>query len=128
MTKPLSKILLVDDEPDIHEVAKMSLEIVGGFEIETCNSGKEAISRVGDISPDLILMDVMMPEMNGPDAFSEMQNNGSVDDIPVVFMTAKVQPDEVNSYKEMGAAEVIAKPFDPMTLADRVRAIWDSVA
>ncbi|MES9936134.1 MAG: response regulator [Sedimenticola sp.] len=125
MNKMLTKIMLVDDEPDIREVAKMSLEMVGGLQVETCENGVEALSRVDEIAPDLILLDVMMPEMDGPETFTQMQAAGHVDSIPVVFMTAKVQPNEVAEYKELGAADVIAKPFDPMALAEQVKSIWD---
>ncbi|MET0015539.1 MAG: response regulator [Sedimenticola sp.] len=126
MSKTLTKIMLVDDEPDIREVARMSLEMVGGLQVETCENGVEALSRVHDIAPDLILLDVMMPEMTGPETLAQMQAAGYVDSTPVVFMTAKVQPNEVAEYKGLGAADVIAKPFDPMTLAEQVKSIWDT--
>ncbi len=124
MDRELNKILLVDDEPDIREVAKLSLEMVGGLEVETCVNGAEALRRVAEIAPDLILLDVMMPEMDGPQTLEAMKAAGLVDSIPVVFMTAKVQSTEVATYKELGAVDVIPKPFDPMTLSEQVKSIW----
>ncbi len=122
----LTKILYVEDEPDIHQVAKLALEAIGGFTVQICESGKEALQVAPEYSPDLILLDVMMPEMDGPTTLTELRKIDSLARTPVIFMTAKVQPNEVASYKEMGAVEVIPKPFDPMTLSDQVREIWSS--
>ena len=122
----LSKILYVEDEPDIAQVAKLALETVGGFTIESCENGKIALEKGPAFAPDLVLMDVMMPEMDGPTAFNEMKNIPELKDVPVIFMTAKVQPAEIAEYKEMGAVDVIPKPFDPMTLAEKVRQVWSS--
>ncbi len=122
----LKKILYVEDEPDISQIAKLALETVGGFEVEIAVNGKEALQRVRQCRPDLILLDVMMPEMDGPTTLKQLQSMEEAADIPVVFMTAKVQVDEVSSYQALGAADVIAKPFDPMALSDRVRQIWQA--
>ncbi|WP_420885685.1 response regulator [Candidatus Reidiella endopervernicosa] len=116
--------MLVEDEPDIQAVAQLALEAVGGFTVEVCNSGGEALDRVAEEIPDLILCDVMMPGMDGPEMLSNLRSNPDYSTIPFIFMTAKVQPHEVAQYKEMGAIDVIAKPFDPMTLAEHVREIW----
>ena len=120
----LQKILYVEDEPDIAQVAKLALETVGGFTLEACENGKIALEKGPAFAPDLVLMDVMMPEMDGPTALQEMQKMPEFNDVPVIFMTAKVQPAEIAEYKEMGAVDVIPKPFDPMTLADKVRQVW----
>lgn len=121
----LSKILYVEDEPDIREIALLALETVGGFEVVVCASGQEALQRGPVFAPDLILLDVMMPGMDGPETLLALRKLPALGRTPVVFMTAKVQPREIAHYKELGALDVIAKPFDPMTLADTVRAIWD---
>ncbi len=125
MTKTLSRILMVEDEPDIQAVARVALEVVGGFAVEMCSSGKEAWEQVLRHKPDLILMDVMMPGLDGPSTLHALRANPATAGFPVIFMTAKVQSHEVAHYKEIGALGVIAKPFDPMTLASTVRAIWD---
>jgi len=121
----LQNILYVEDEPDIQAVARLALEMVGGFSVTICSSGEEALARVSSTKPDLMLLDVMMPGMDGPTTLKRLRELPAAKDIPAVFMTAKVQPDEVAHYKSLGAVGVIAKPFDPMTLSETVRAIWD---
>ena len=123
---PLRRILFVEDDPDIQVVATMALESLGGFAVVSCGSGAEALSRFAEISPDLVLLDVMMPGMDGPATLAALRQLPS-GNVPVVFMTARVQAHEIASYREMGAADVIAKPFDPMTLAATVRTIWSSL-
>lgn len=122
----LPRILYVEDEPDIQTVARMALEMVGGFEVKICSSGEEAVCEAEDFAPDMILLDVMMPGMDGPSTLEALRKKPALADTPVAFMTAKVQPVEVAHYKSLGARDVIAKPFDPMTLADQVKAIWES--
>jgi len=124
MAVPLSKILYVEDEPDIQAIAKLALETIGGFALEVCSSGTEAIEKGPQFQPDLILMDVMMPGMDGPTTLMELRKDVSLSNTPVVFMTAKVQPQEIAEFKELGAIEVIAKPFDPMTLSEQINSIW----
>jgi len=126
-SEELTRILYVEDEPDIQAVAKLALEQVGGFTLEVCSSGKEAIDKAEDFDPQLVLLDVMMPEMDGPTTLLNLRKMDSFQRIPVVFMTAKVQPQEIEEYRAMGAAEVIAKPFDPMALSDQIRTIWAAV-
>jgi CheY-like chemotaxis protein len=123
--KDLSRILMVEDEPDIQAVARVALEAVGGFTVEMCSSGKEALERVPQYNPDIILMDVMMPGMDGPSTLKSLRANPLTAGYPIIFMTAKVQSHEVARYKEIGALGVIAKPFDPMTLSATVRTIWE---
>ncbi|MDX1811689.1 MAG: response regulator [Gammaproteobacteria bacterium] len=122
----LNKILYVEDEPDIAQVAKLALETVGGFTLESCENGRVALEKGPAFSPDLILMDVMMPEMDGPTALIEMKKIDALANVPVIFMTAKVQPTEIAEYKDMGAIDVIPKPFDPMTLAEKVKQVWEN--
>lgn len=119
------RILYVEDEPDIQTVAKLALEMVGGFTVKICSSGQEALAETADFMPDLILLDVMMPGMDGPTTFNRLREQPIIAKIPIVFMTAKIQPSEIAYYKSLGAIDVIAKPFDPMTLADQIRLIWE---
>ncbi|RCX24851.1 response regulator [Thioalbus denitrificans] len=126
-TQQLRRILCVEDEPDIQTVARLALETLGGFEVAFCDTGPEAIERAPRFGPDLILLDVMLPEMDGPQTLAALRQLPELGAVPVVFMTAKVQPGEVRRYLELGAVDVIAKPFDPMVLPQRVRAIWERV-
>jgi CheY-like chemotaxis protein len=122
----IEKILYVEDEPDIQMIAEIALRDVGGFTLEVCSSGKEAIEKAEGFKPDLILLDVMMPEMNGPDTLLELRKLNVTAATPVIFMTAKVQPQEVEYYKDIGAIDVISKPFDPMNLANQIRTIMST--
>lgn len=124
---PLTRIMHVEDEPDIQEIARMALEMVGGFTVASCDGGQDALAKVGTFRPDLILLDVMMPGMDGPTTLAELRKLPETAATPIVFMTAKVQTHEVARLKELGAADVIEKPFDPMTLADRVTTIWNEI-
>lgn len=123
-TPPLSKILCIEDEPDIRAITKLALETVGGFTVETCESGREALNKVATIAPDLILLDVMMPGMDGPTTYNALCELPEARHIPIVFMTAKVQSSEIERYTQMGAIGVISKPFDPMALATVVKDLW----
>ncbi len=123
----LKKILLVDDEPDIRLVAQRSLEAIGGFVIETCSNGNEALTKAPDFEPELILMDVMMPGKDGPATLTELRQIQSLSKIPIVFMTARVQKNEIAEYLSMGAADVISKPFDPISLSRQIQKIWASI-
>ncbi|MBL4848831.1 MAG: response regulator [Planctomycetes bacterium] len=119
----LKRILYVEDEPDIRAVAQVALEVVGGFELRFCSSGYEALEAVGAFGPDLILLDVMMPGMDGPSTLEALRREGHA--VPVIFVTAKAQPAEVEAYRALGALDVIRKPFDAMLLAAEVRAAWE---
>ena len=120
----LSKILYVEDDPDIQGVAQMALEMVGGYTLCVCSSGVEAVEKAQAFAPDLILLDVMMPDMDGPTTLLELRKLPGLADTPAVFMTAKVMPADIAHYKSLGALDVIAKPFDPMALATRIGEIW----
>lgn len=124
MSSTLNTILYVEDEPDIRMVAQLALETVGGFTLKVCSNGEEAVQTGPGFKPDLLLLDVMMPGMDGPGTLAALRETPALKDTPVIFMTAKVQPGEIQQYRDMGALDVIAKPFDPMTLADQVRTIW----
>jgi two-component system, OmpR family, response regulator len=124
MNQSLKRILYIEDDLDIQAITIMVLQTINGFTLEACSSGNDALHKAVVFKPDLILLDVMMPGMNGPETFTELRKFPSLVSIPVVFMTAKVQPHEVQEYLGLGAAGVIAKPFDPMILADQLRDIW----
>ncbi|MDO6441538.1 response regulator [Marinobacter sp. 2_MG-2023] len=121
----LNRILMVEDEPDIRAVAELALEAIGGFQLTACESGQQALEQIGECQPQLILLDVMMPVMDGPATLEAIRRLPGYAEIPAVFMTAKVQSDEVQGYLTQGAAGVIPKPFDPLTLADEIREIWN---
>ncbi len=120
----LQKIMYVEDEPDIQAIAELSLQVVGGFDVTLCGSGTEALDKAPDIVPDLILLDVMMPGIDGPTTLSKLREIDALKDTPVVFLTAKAMNTEVEELQALGAVAVIAKPFDPMTLPDKIREIW----
>lgn len=120
----LNRILFVEDEADIQAVAKIALENVGNFELEICSSGDEALAVAKDFLPELFLLDVMMPGKDGPSTLKALRKIAQLSDIPVIFMTAKVQKNEIEGLINLGALDVIAKPFDPMTLAAQINSIW----
>jgi CheY-like chemotaxis protein len=114
------RILIVDDEDDIREVAQVSLELVGKFEVLTACSGRDGVECARTGQPDAILLDVMMPEMDGPTTLAELRADPLTRDIPVVFLTAKTQAAERSRLAQLGAAAILTKPFDPLTLATQV--------
>lgn len=120
----LMRILHVDDDLSIQVVAKVALEVIGGFNVLSCSSGQEAIEQIQGFAPDFILLDVMMPNMDGPQTLEKLSGLVDIGLIPVVFMTAHVQPSEIEHYCSLGARDVIIKPFDPMQLAIQIRHIW----
>ncbi len=124
MTQPLERILYVEDDPDIQAIALMVLESINHFTVAACASGREAVAQARAFAPDLVLLDVMMPGMDGPETLQALRQFHELRHTPVVFMTAKVQPREVDEYLALGAVAVIAKPFDPMSLGDQLEHIW----
>ena len=128
MSPPLSRILYVEDQQDIRIVAKMALEAVGGFTVIACASGKEALNSAPAAMADLLLLDIMMPGMDGPTTLKALRELPATAHTPVIFMTAKVQTAEVAQYMELGALQVIPKPFDPMELSAQIRRIWEMQA
>ncbi len=123
--KTLEKILYVEDENDIQAVAQVALEAVGGFTLKVCSSGEEALAEAENFVPDLLLLDVVMPGLDGPATLQALRQLSELAVTPAIFMTAKVEVDEVAQLRSMGAIAVIPKPFDPMTLAQNVRECWD---
>ena len=128
MLPPLSRILYVEDQADIRLVAKMALEAVGGFTVIACASGQEALNSAPAAMADLLLLDIMMPGMDGPSTLKALRELPATAHTPVIFMTAKVQTAEVAQYMALGALQVIPKPFDPMELSAQIRRIWERQA
>ena len=124
--RPLEKIVLVEDDTHFQEVALISLVSIGGYTVKVCDDGMEAVLSAPKFVPDLILMDLMMPNMDGPTTIEELRNIPETADIPVVLMTAKVQAEDRRRYDAMGALGVIAKPFDPLALTPRLEAMWEA--
>jgi two-component system alkaline phosphatase synthesis response regulator PhoP len=119
------KVLLIDDEDDIREVAAITLETMAGFEVIAAADGVTGLARAEQEHPDVILLDVMMPGIDGLATFERLQQSESTRSIPVIFMTAKVQSADRQRLADLGALGIIAKPFDPMTLAEQVLALLD---
>jgi CheY-like chemotaxis protein len=117
------KVLIIDDEEDTRKIASMSLSILGGLEVIEAESGEEGIAKAELEKPDVILLDMMMPVMNGENTLNQLQQSPASEKIPVIFLTAKAMNSEIERLKRMGAAGVLTKPFDPTLLADQVRAI-----
>lgn len=126
--EPLRRVLLVEDDPDIQIVASLALSDVGGLVVKVCGSAQEALDAAPSFGPDLILLDVMMPGMDGIAALRALRENPALAATPVVFMTARAQSHEIARYKELGSLGVIAKPFEPETLAETLRGLWDGRA
>ncbi len=116
-------VLHVDDDADIREIATLALETVGEMHVVTAASGQGALDALTSFTPDVLLLDFMMPEMSGEELYHRLQENPDLRDIPCIFMTARVQAEEIQSLKNLGAKDIIEKPFDPMTLADQIKAI-----
>ena len=122
----IRKVLLVDDEDDIRTIGQLSLSRVGGWQTVLAASGAEAVTKAAAEQPDLILLDVMMPGMDGPTTLGQLRAQDSTARTPVIFMTAKIQKQEVARYLELGAVGVIGKPFDPMTLPAEIKRLLPS--
>lgn len=114
------KILIIDDEDDIREVAALSLESVAGWEVIKASSGAQGLARAAEYQPDAILLDVMMPGMDGPSTFRELRKNEATAKIPVLLLTAKVQGTDQRRFADLGVEAVLFKPFDPMTLSAQI--------
>lgn len=125
MTNDLNRITYVEDEPDIREVAQIALESLGGFTVDVCVNGREALRKAPAFEPDLIILDVMMPGIDGIETFQKLRSNPKLAKTPIIFMTAKAHSEEIERYSALGCAGVITKPFDPITLSEKIREIWD---
>jgi two-component system alkaline phosphatase synthesis response regulator PhoP len=119
------RVLVIDDEDDLREIARDSLELLGDFQVSTSSSGIEGLADAKAQHPDAILLDMMMPGMDGSATFQKLQDDATTQGIPVILLTAKVQSSDRLRFAEMGVAGVIAKPFDPISLASQVAQILD---
>lgn len=121
------RILIIDDEDDIRQVAALSLETVAGWDVIVANSGAQGLLRAAEHLPDAILLDVMMPGMDGPTTFRELRKNPVTAKIPVLLLTAKVQGADQRRFADLGVEAVLLKPFDPLTLATQMEKVlgWD---
>ena len=122
--RKIQSVIYVDDDPDISEIVKTTLCMMAGLRVSTAASGERAIDLALEVLPDLVLMDIMMPGLDGPSTLNRMRENRALAHIPVVFMTAKLLPAEVAHFLRLGAIGVIGKPFDPLTLCDELFALW----
>jgi CheY-like chemotaxis protein len=114
------RILIIDDEDDIREVAKLSLESVAGWDVAVANSGAQGLARAAELLPDAILLDVMMPGMDGPTTFKQLRSNPVTARIPVLLLTAKVQGTDQRRFADLGVEAILFKPFDPLTLSNQI--------
>jgi len=117
------RILIIDDEDDIREVAAMSLESVAGWEVILASSGQQGLARASEYLPDAILLDVMMPGMDGPTTFRELRRNPRTARIPVLLLTAKVQANDQRRFADLGVEAILFKPFDPLTLSQEISTV-----
>jgi CheY-like chemotaxis protein len=117
------RILVIDDEDDIREVAALSLETVAGWQVYVANSGTQGLARAIDLQPDAILLDVMMPGMDGPTTFRELRRNPATSAIPVLLLTAKVQGSDQRRFADLGVEAILFKPFDPLTLSSQISTV-----
>jgi len=125
MSEPtLNKILYVEDDSDIREIVKMSLEMLGQFQVAACESCADALSLVDEFSPELLLLDVMMPAVDGPATLRVLRGRVSAEIAPAIFITAKVEAGDMQRYRKMGVLDVIVKPFDIMELPGQIEQIW----
>ena len=120
------KLLHVEDDPDILEIAEMALSLSGEFDVSQCMSGEEALNYVETNTPDVILLDMMMPGLTGRETLEKMRQMPALEHTPAIFMTARAQVAELDEMRAAGAADVISKPFDPMSLADQIKAVLDA--
>lgn len=123
--KELKKILYAEDEKDVQTIVEISVWSTSNYEIKICDNGKILLDCVEDYQPDLILLDVMMPEMDGITTLKNLQANEKTKNIPVIFITAKAQTHEVELFNKSGIIGVITKPFDPMLLSSKIKELWD---
>lgn len=123
--RDFQSVLYVDDDPDICSVVEATLRLVPGLDVQTADSGERAIDLAYELRPDLVLMDVMMPGLDGPSTFKRMRESALLTKIPVIFMTAKVLPAQIAQLLLLGAIGVVVKPFDPLKLYDELFSLWN---
>jgi CheY-like chemotaxis protein len=121
----LKRIMYVDDDPDLQDIVSLGLETRGGFTVTCCDSGNQALEEIAIFKPDLVILDMVLPGMNGLQLLARMRELPGVPWIPVIFLTSKIRPDQVEEYKELGVIGVINKPLNPLELRHQVREIWE---
>ena len=126
MSDALTRVVYVEDEPDIQAIVRIALESIGGMQVVVFSSGQEAIARAAEVRPQLLVLDVMMPGLDGPGTLRLLREQAPQRDVPAVFMTAKAQPQEIAALQQQGAIAVVSKPFDPMQLAAELRRHWQA--
>ena len=119
----ITKVLLIDDDPDIRQIARLSLERLGGLRVACAASGREGVAMLADELPDVILLDVTMPEMDGPETLAALRRCPKGESVPVFFLTAASRPADMQRLLALGAAGILHKPFDPVLLPDEIRRI-----
>ena len=124
---PLKRVMYIEDEPDIRSIVQIALEKIGGVTVTTCGSVRETLGLALDFNPKLILLDIMMPDMDGFAVLQAIRSMPQLVNVPVVFVTAKTQLHEIDQYKEEGVSDVITKPFDPVALPKIVNDIWEKI-
>ena len=124
MTQTLERITYVEDDPDIRALTEIALTSIGGYVLDVCESGDETLKRAPGFGPDLILLDVMMPGLDGTQTLQKLREIPATASVPIIFMTAKAQAHEVEAYKKLGAIDVIPKPFDLIKLPGRIMESW----
>ncbi len=123
----LQRILLADDEPDILEISRIALETLGGYEVIVCESGSAFLELLPEFRPDLVIIDALMPDMNGLEVLAEMRRMDGFEDVPAVFLTGLVLERDLRDLWASGAVDIITKPFDPMKLPQRIDGIWKAI-
>jgi CheY-like chemotaxis protein len=121
----LERVMCVEDDEDIRTILDFSLGGMGGYTVSLCESGPQALAQVASFRPQLVLLDVMMPEMTGPETLIQLRALPVMQGVPIVFLTAKAMQDEVEALLECGATGIIVKPFDPVTLPQDIRIYWE---
>ncbi len=122
------RVLIIDDEEDTRSIASMSLTILGGLEVIEAENGQDGVNKAAAEQPDVILLDMMMPIMDGPSTLEALRSNDRTRNIPVIFLTAKAMTSEIERLKRMGARGILTKPFDPTVLATQMKAILDTTS
>ena len=125
--QPLNRVCYVEDDEDIRRIVRMSLERIGKMTVELVGDPLLAIESIKAFKPEMVMLDWMMPGMDGPTLFRKMKEVPEVRDLPVVFITAKASPKELDELRVLGAVGTISKPFSPRDLPDQLRAIWNGL-
>ena len=121
----LKRIMYVDDDPDLQDIVRVSLETRGGFTVACCDSGNQALEEIPNFKPDLVILDMVLPGMSGFQLLERMRHLRGVPWIPVIFLTSKIRPDQAEDFVKLGVIGIINKPLNPLELRHQVREIWE---